>query len=307
MTVSDVVTAEKHYQLTGSGFLPEGEVLSDGKPLEPKPGSAIYQVLLSGLLCNDSSLNDEDGELDFTGDPTEIALLVSARKSGLQGDILNKEFPRIDTIPFDSRNRYMATMHGTSDGRKIVFIKGALEIVLSRCDFQLGVDGNLVPINHEVEIHTTVDSLASQGKRVLAFALKELASKATALDESGLQSGLIFLGMQAIIDPPRAEAAAAVAACQDAGISVKMITGDHPLTAAAIAHLIGIIRGKKFEELAPFTITGSDLSGFTDAELIDRVENYNVFSQSFTRSETSFGRSTASTRPYRFNDRGWGE
>lgn len=278
MTVSDVVTAGDHFHFTGSGYLPQGEILINGRPIEPKPGSAIFQILLSGLLCNDSSVGFEQGAVTFNGDPTEIALLVSAQKAGLPTGKLINDYARLDVLPFDSKNQYMATLHTAADGNKVAFFKGALEVILSKSSFQVREHGEPAALINDAEIKANIEDLASQGKRVLAFAYKDLPVEITSLNESVLQGGWVFLGLQAMIDPPRLEAALAVAACQAAGISVKMITGDHPLTAAAIARQIGIL-GNKLEESAGQIITGADLARLTDAELIEKVGNTNVFSR----------------------------
>lgn len=279
MTVSDILTAGNVYQLPGSGFIPEGGLFFEGHSIKPDPGTAVYQILLCGLLCNESSLSYADEKLDFTGDPTEIALLTSAMKAGLRPDELKPTYPRIDSFPFDSKNHFMATLHATKDGRKMVFLKGALEVLLARSESQFTAEGRQMPLKDSSEIESVANQLAANGKRVLAFAYKELSPKVTTLEESVLTNGLVFLGLQAMIDPPRPEAMLAVKACQDAGISVKMITGDHLLTAAAIARDIGIIPETGAVSSGSQIINGSDLAGMTDELLINNVNKFNVFSR----------------------------
>ncbi|MFW5845763.1 MAG: HAD-IC family P-type ATPase, partial [Planctomycetota bacterium] len=198
----------------------------------------------------------------MAGDPTEGALLVAAAKAGLEPARLNDERPRLDAIPFESERQYMATLHA-GDGAATIYLKGAPEVVLARCVDVPDPDAVL----HEVE------TLASQGMRVLAVARKRSGAAARTLQEADVASGLELLGLQGMIDPPRPEAIEAVAACRQAGVRVKMITGDHASTATAIGRQLGLVGA---EDRA---VTGAELAGITDADLPEVAQAHSVFAR----------------------------
>ncbi|MCS6783512.1 MAG: HAD family hydrolase, partial [Gloeomargarita sp. SKYG98] len=220
-----------------SGYSPKGDILTAaGEPLEAiAPG--LYACLVAGVLCNDSRLEQREGDWQVVGDPTEGALLAVAEKAGLSQAGLAATYPRLDAIPFESEYQYMATLH---DGHpRMMYVKGAVEVVLSRCRCAMNGAGELVPLDPD-GIRTAVERLAQHGLRVLAFAQKEATPHQHSLDHEDVASDLVFLGLQGMIDPPRPEAIVAVHHCQTAGIQVKMITGDHVTTARAIAQRMGI-------------------------------------------------------------------
>ena len=236
MTVREVYAGGKTYEIS-EGFRLEGEVSLEGEKVSREEQTALDECLRAGLLCNDSRLRGEEGELETEGDPTEGALLISAAKAGLERERVEDDQPRIDTVPFASENQYMATLHG-GDGRTI-YLKGSLEAVLERCGEALGEDGKTGGLDRE-EIEEQAGRMAREGLRVLAFARKQPGGESERIEEEDLEGGMTFLGLQGMIDPPRPEALEAVKTARKAGIKVKMITGDHIETARAIAAEFGI-------------------------------------------------------------------
>jgi Ca2+-transporting ATPase len=224
-------------------------------------------------LCNDSHIQTQDGQLSVAGDPTEGALIVSAQKAGLALKSLEQEQPRLDTIPFESQFQYMATLHQHRADGHTIYVKGSAESILKRCSRQLDSDDRHIDLNRS-SIEQIVDRMAAQGLRVLAFAKKDITTQQQGIGHEDLENDLVFLGLQGMIDPPRAKAIAAVRACQSAGIQVKMITGDHALTAAAIAHQIGLSQDRD-----PIVFEGKQLAAMDDRELANAVEISNVFAR----------------------------
>lgn len=290
MTVQAIYAAGQHYQVTGSGYAPEGEILQSSKAKQENGRTAeaqssvqnlefpmaLRECLIAGLLCNDSHLQSKDRFWSVVGDPTEGALITAAHKAGLTADNLGKAMPRLDAIPFESEHQYMATLHGgNQQGSDLhtIYIKGSVEALLERCQHWMEASGNL-GVPDRATLHQQVDQMAAQGLRVLAFAKKSVGHTQTAIDHADIADNLIFLGLQGMIDPPRAEAIRAVQACQSAGIQVKMITGDHAATAAAIAQSMGIQRHGAVKAL-----TGQQLAQLKDAELPAIVEEGVVFAR----------------------------
>ncbi len=275
MTVQAIIAGDARYEVSGTGYAPQGRIVRMDKP-EDNPGSALLECLRAGLLCNDSRVYQKDGRWEIYGDPTEAALIVAAVKGGLDAKEEERRFPRIDTMPFDSKYQYMATLHeDLRTGRKIAYIKGAVEKIFQRCSKAMNQDGELLPFDIGVQLQN-VERLTVRGLRVLAFAMIEFDADKIHIDHTDLEKGLVFLGIQGMIDPPRPEAITAVQICKKAGIEVKMITGDHPVTAAAIAEQIGI--GCRKEGL-PRVITGKELSEFNEDELRDLLEDVSVFAR----------------------------
>ena len=281
MTVQQIGVLDACYEVTGSGYAPTGQILGpDGQAAAPASAPALREVLLAGLLCNDSQLLEEEGTWKAQGDPTEVALLVSAYKAGLTpagppGLILP---PRLDTIPFESQHQYMATLHDLGPGQpRLVYIKGAAEILLDKCGGALDATGRQVSCRAE-ELHHMADAMSGRGLRVLAFARKQLPAGTMTITHDDVADGLILTGLQGMIDPPRTEAMTAIRVCQSAGIRVKMITGDHALTAVAIGQQLGL--GQTAAELeAPAALTGRTLASYTDAQLIEAAERTDVFAR----------------------------
>ncbi len=278
MTVREISAAGQKFELTGSGYGPEGEIKTGAVGYDFPNNVATRECLLAGLLCNDSTIAQKGGRWDVNGDPTEGALIVAARKAGLDEGLIHQELPRLDSIPFESQHQYMATLHDRkSDGSRLVYVKGGVEVVLSKCKSALDTSGHAVELDSSV-IHAQTEEMASQGLRVLAFARGELPADATAIGHSDI-ANLTFLGLQGMIDPPRPEAIDAVRACQSAGIRIKMITGDHPITARAIAEKLGLDGAATGTEQSPLVMTSQDLAEKSDQELIDIAEQVAVFAR----------------------------
>ena len=235
----------------------------------------MQECLQAGLLCNDSHLEFKDDNWIVVGDPTEGALIAAGKKADLSQQILEKSMQRLDSIPFESQFQYMATLHRTPTG-KIFYVKGSVESIIGRCGSSLDTQGNPVEVDR-AQIHHQVDEMAKQGLRVLALAKKPVPESQNSVDHSDLESRLIFLGLQGMIDPPRSEAIAAVQACQTAGIQVKMITGDHIATAKAIARRMGLSKTKHHRELVAYT--GAQLASMSKQEFGEAVEAGSVFAR----------------------------
>jgi cation-transporting ATPase F len=283
MTVRQILAGSVRYQVSGAGYEPSGQITHRDEAAALDASPALAQCLQSGLLCNDSTLSREGELWQVQGDPTEGALVVSALKGGLLREKVEGQWPRLDVLPFDSAHQYMATLHRDArqdgsggDRPRTVFLKGALEVILERCTGALAIDGQVVPLDRDA-IHRAADEMAAEGLRVLAFARSELPPDAEHLDHEDVSTGLVFLGLQGMIDPPRPEAVAAVHACLEAGIDVKMITGDHPVTAAAIAEQVGLCRLNEGESCYSVVLTGSQIAALDDRELIEAAERVPVF------------------------------
>ena len=269
MTVTEALAGGLNCEITGTGYSPEGNFLCGGVEKAPVDIPALRECLTAGLLCNDSSLAEKEGVLVVEGDPTEAALIVSAAKAGIRGPEVLSSFPRLDSIPFESQYQYMATLHRQGSGEAaMVYVKGAVEVIISRCTHMLNEQGEETSMDKE-GVRAAADDMAGRGLRVLAFARKGMQAGAGSLSHDDLSEGLVFVGLQAMMDPPRQEAVQAIEACHAAGINVKMITGDHALTARAIAQKIGLFRNGIDEER---TMTGAELDALCDSMTLTREE-----------------------------------
>lgn len=266
MTVRSVVTADAMYEVDGTGYQPEGGFTREGETVSDfSKEPALEQLLRAVRACNDASVKETDGEWKLNGSPTEGALLTLALKAGLESFTPK----RLDDIPFESEHKYMATLNKVED-KTFVFVKGAPERIMEMCAKQFSADGNA-----EMKAgfwREQQDAIARKGQRVLGVAFMEVPDSTTTVDHADLREGLVFLGLTGIIDPPRDEAMAAIKECKEAGIRVIMITGDHSVTAEAIAKELGIANGEG-------TITGAELERISDDELPDIVMKYNVFAR----------------------------
>ena len=267
MTVKVVFDGTRHFELTGTGYEPKGEILHDWIPKPEAEREHLAMCFRVGLLCNESSLYEDDGIWRVNGDPTEGALIVSARKAGLQPEEEKRRYPQIGIIPFESDRGYMATLHRFGD-EKYIFIKGAPEKVLELCVSCMERDG----LRTE-EILKISDRFASEGMRVLAMAYKRAPDDLSELTHEAVQHDLTLAGIQAMIDPPREEAVEAVRGCRRAGIRVIMITGDHPTTALAIAKMVGI------DTTGNRVITGREIEEMKDEDLFYRVKSVSVYAR----------------------------
>ena len=275
MTVQEIYAGDEFYEVTGTGYDRDGAIQKEGKPITPEKHPALVACLRAGLLCNDAILIRENGSTRVEGDPTEAALIVAAEKAGLLHADAHREAERLDAIPFESEHQFMATLHRGTEGR-IIYKKGAVERVLGRCATMLGHDGSEVPIDRE-KIRAIAEAMAARGLRVLAFAQRNVRADQRELGHEHVAQDLIFLGLEGMLDPPRPEAIAAVHRCQEAGIAVKMITGDHLLTARAIAQQIGLRGGSNVE--APNAISGREIEETSDEELHIIAEDSAVFAR----------------------------
>ena len=275
MTVQQIYAGGEFYGVTGTGYDPTGTIQQDEQPVSPDERPALLACLRAGLLCNDAVLVRKDGRTRVEGDPTEAALIVAAEKAGLLHADAQREAERLDAIPFESEDQFMATLHRARDGH-IIYKKGALERVLGRCATMLARDGSEAAIDRE-KIRAAADTMAAKGLRVLAFARRNLRADHRELGHEHVARGLTFLGLQGMLDPPRPEAIAAVRRCQRARIAVKMITGDHLFTAKAIAQKIGLYRVANARD--SHAISGRELEQVSDDDLPAIAEESVVFAR----------------------------
>ena len=274
MTVQEIHAGGRLYHVTGSGYEAEGKIHFKEAPVVIGENVALIETLGAGLLCNDSRLvRNDEGRTIVQGDPTEAALIVAAQKAGLSGEEMSGRLPRIESIPFESEYQYMATLHGGDAEPKMIYIKGAVEALLDRCAHALSESGEREPLDKALVLRHA-ETMAARGLRVLAFARRDMPSDHTDLEHDHVAAELTFLGLQGKLDPPRPEAVAAVAKCRTAGIRVKMITGDHILTAKAIAAQFGLETGAEVVAL-----TGRDLEKLSDDELADAADRASVFAR----------------------------
>jgi magnesium-transporting ATPase (P-type) len=270
MMVVSAVTADSVYQITGDGYVPAGEIKKDGVAAGDEPVLTLMGRVC--LLCNDAELLQQDGAWRVEGDPTEGALHPFAMKLGMDRQAEQAALPRIDAIPFESEHKFMATLHRSAAGKQVLFVKGAPEVILERCSLQQTLGGRPVPLDRG-RFTREADRLASRGERVLALAwLEDPGVQAGGLRPADLPGTLVLLGLIGLLDPPRREAIEAVKECRGGGIRVTMITGDHKITAAAIANMIGIGDGKA-------AMTGAEIEEMDAATLQERVGAVDVFAR----------------------------
>jgi calcium-translocating P-type ATPase len=268
MMVVSAVTGEAAYSITGQGYAAAGEILKDGKSAGKDPVLTLMGRV--SVLCNDAELLEKDGVWKVEGDPTEGALYPFAAKIGLDRNTEQSACRRVDIIPFESEHKFMATLNEDAAGKQMLLVKGAPEIILEHCDRQQA--GEPAPIQHEYWLQMS-DKLAAQGERVLAMAWQQQPDvKAGSLGPADLPKNLVLLGLIGLLDPPRTEAIEAVKECHGGGIRVTMITGDHKITAAAIAKMLGIGDGKT-------AITGAEIEDMDTATLRERVRDVDVFAR----------------------------
>ena len=266
MTVQKVYSGGKTYKVVGIGYDPKGHYILDGSRVEHMDMSySLRETLLAGYLCNSSKLVEENGLYHIIGDPTEGALIVSAMKGG-ELELMKQ----LDEIPFNSESMFMATLHEHFE-ENIIFVKGSPEKILSLCTFQL-YDDRCGLLQRE-EITRVAEEMAGSALRVLGMAHKIVPTSQTILAPGDIKD-LTFLGLKGMIDPPRPEVAEAVAMCKQAGIKPVMITGDHGLTALAIARDLGIVAKD-----SSCLLTGEQLDELTDDDLYELVEDVSVYAR----------------------------
>lgn len=271
MTVKEVVVNGKIIFVSGEGYDPQGEFLLDNRPVSKEKISELELCLRIGLLCNDSVLSKKGNVFDIVGDPTEGALVVAAAKAGLTKEKEEADYRRLNEIPFQSENQYMATLHAHSDTKKI-FVKGSLERLLPKSKYYL-CEGRREELDEKsrIELQELTESMASKAMRVIVLAYAEYSSSETKLTEEHINGKLVIVGLCGLIDPPREEAKNAIAACHRGGVKVVMATGDNMLTGRAVASWLGI-KGNTF-------VTGNQLANMTDQDLEDKIEDVSVFAR----------------------------
>jgi Ca2+-transporting ATPase len=280
MTVRVTVTASGRVTFAGSGYAPEGAVLrEDGAPVDGALAFELGRALAAADRANNATVVERDGRWTVQGDPTEGALLVAARKAGVQQDALDARLPRVGEVPFSSERKLMSTVHRDAEhGRLIVFVKGAPDVLLARCTReQVGEDIRRLTDERRGEIERANDALADEALRTLAVAVRRLPADTPTSDDgsvdASIEQDLVFAGLIGMIDPPRAEATEAVARARQAGIRPIMITGDHPRTAAVIARELGIVDGE------PRALTGAELARLSDDALARAVVDVSVYAR----------------------------
>ena len=261
MTVRQLWTPDYNIHLNGVGYGPDGSLKKENQLVKELPPE-ISDLLTAGVLCNDAYLKSQNGKWGIEGDPTEGALLTSALKAGLDIDSIRDSIRRLDSIPFESEYKFMATLNDL-EGTKTLYVKGAPEVIISKCALE--------PDQKET-VRQATNSLAQEGMRVLAFAKKKLQPHIQSISFDSVKQDLTFIGLQALIDPPREEVKVAIQKCHSAGIKVKMITGDHQTTAAAIGKYLGIM-----SDQGP--VPGNQLESLSEESLAETSAKVNIFSR----------------------------
>jgi len=275
MTVRRLYTNDKNVEVTGVGYEPSGEFHQSNSVINPQNDPNLPSLLRIGALCSNAQLDrNEKGFWSIIGDPTEGALIVAAAKAGYEEKELEKNFPRIGEISFTSERKRMTTIHSTPDREHVAYMKGAPEIVLEKCNYILeeGKVKKLTPAKR-MRIVEVNEGFASDALRVLGMAFRELPETLNEFNEKTVEQDLVFVGLEGMIDPPRAEAITANQTCQKAGIRAVMITGDHKLTAMAVAKEIGILQENSM------VLTGAELDKLSDEEFDKIVEKVAVYAR----------------------------
>ncbi|MDD5103449.1 MAG: cation-translocating P-type ATPase [Candidatus Peribacteraceae bacterium] len=265
MTVRRIWTAGKQYDITGSGYEPKGAFHVQEQHIDPP--AALRDLLRAAVLASDTRLvRGEGGVWEIKGDPTEGALVVAAAKAGIRKDHEDEESPRLAEVPFTSESKRMVTLHRTPHGM-MAYAKGAPEMILEFCTTMRTAEGVVpFPVEEKSKVLDVARSMADDALRLIAIAMKATD------DIGGTEDGMTFLGLVGMIDPPRPEAHAAIRRCEEAGIRVVMITGDHPITAQAVARELGILRGNR-------VITGNELDTMSEKELESIIGKIDVFAR----------------------------
>jgi Ca2+-transporting ATPase len=270
MTVRQIYAGGKLINVSGVGYEPRGQFQLDGKAMDVSQDTAVQTLMKINTLCNDTRLVSVDGVWNIKGDSTEGALVVVSAKAGLSQEEAHDKFPRIDEIPFSSERKRMTTMHSTPDG-KVAYSKGAPEIILDSCSYIL-TDSKEEPLTEKdkAQVLDTAKQMAGEALRVLGMAYKRFPEMPACKEDS--ETGMVFVGLAGMIDPPREEVKEAIRLCDKAGIKSVMITGDHKLTAMAVAKELGLLK-------KGIAVTGAELDKLTDEEFEKNVEDIEVYAR----------------------------
>ena len=271
MMVASVVTNDLVFTVDGAGYQPMGSISLADQPVDKSSHPALEELGRAAGLCNDAVLRLHEDSWKVEGDPMEGALLAFSGKTGIDRDEDHQAWPRTDAIPFDAKHRFMATLHHNHDRHASIYVKGAPEQILAMSTQQLVNARETEPLNADYW-HAQANAIAAKGQRVLALAVRQVPPEHTVLEFEDVQGSLTLLGMVGLIDPPRPETKKAIQQCQAAGIVVKMITGDHGGTAAAIGRHIGLQNADK-------VLSGADLDAMSDAALKEAVKVVNIFAR----------------------------
>ena len=267
MTARHVVTRAGRFDVEGTGYAPEGSISLDGQAATLEDHGSLQALVEVMAVCNDAELRGEEGVWSVLGEPTEGALRTLAHKVGFD----DAPYERLAVVPFESDNKFMATLNRLPAGGVRILLKGAPDRLLDRSTHQLEADGSVVPLDRDFW-EERIESLGAEGLRVLAAARREAEEGTDTLAVEEVQADMVFLGLVGIIDPPRPEAIEAIRSCRQAGIRVVMITGDHAGTASAIAREMGISGDGR-------AVTGSELEAATDGQLQELVRDTVVFAR----------------------------
>ncbi|WP_299087030.1 calcium-translocating P-type ATPase, SERCA-type [uncultured Metabacillus sp.] len=274
MTVTHVWSGERQWNVSGTGYHPHGEFLYHDRAVDVAKTKTLQQILTFGALCNSASIIEKEGDYRLDGDPTEGALLVAAMKAGLYKEILMRNFEVIEEFPFDSARKMMSVIIKDKAGKRFVVTKGAPDVLLGLSkDILWNEKQERLNRDYEAKVKTAIEALASQALRTIAIAFKPLQAADKINTSFEAEKDLVFIGLQGMIDPPRPEVKQAVKECRDAGIKTVMITGDHVITAKAIAKQLNILptNGRVME--------GKDLSALSVEELEEVVDDVYVFAR----------------------------
>ena len=278
MTVRAIVTASGRVRMEGTGYAPEGEVRRDGGgPIDGPLRVELMRILAAAERANNAVLQEQDGRWTVQGDPTEGALIVAARKAGLEDEALEARFARVAEVPFSSERKLMSTVHTDAERRErlLALTKGAPDVLLGRCSHELvGEESRPLTAARCAEIRESNEDLAGEALRTLGVAFRLLPSGAIDSGEldGSVEQDLVFLGLIGMLDPPRAEAAEAIARAKGAGIRPILITGDHPKTAAVIAGELGIVEDGR-------ALTGAEIEKLSDDALIQMAGEISVYAR----------------------------
>ncbi len=270
MTVRSISTACHLFDLAGAGYDPHGAITLANKDVQLEHRPLLQEALRAAALCNDAALENNNSVWQVHGDPMEGALLVAGLKAGLDLELETKKFPRTDLIPFESEHRFMSTLHHSHTGEAFIYLKGAPERVIAMCASQRTYGGEQ-PLDKQYWL-SRIEEMADRGQRVLAIASRPATNEHRELQISDVENGMTMLALFGIIDPPRTEAINAVHACRTAGIRVKMITGDHGITARAIARQLKLDNSDDM-------LTGEDIDLLSENDLSRRVLDVDVFAR----------------------------